>query len=364
MAKKVEAEGQELIIRADNGDIAIIPKNMASKVSALIESGDQESINKVVSSLPTEKNYAEDGTYIVNPEGGDDVVEVQQSAEDLSKIPAGSYLNKEGNGIVDAVNDTSGASTAEQEAEMQRQARITNDKQVAESADQLDSFLTNLDGVDFTKNIERFIDPSTDPNTVYGSQGQLDKSKMPPQIAAAYMNKYRENSAQALAIQKYQQALKDAGGDLYDNKVDSVMGDRSALVYKDWTPLKKFQDLDNYYIENKKSGAQDWSYSKANWDNNTQQFSVTEGSSGISTIPEGSYIHKPYEDKWNPISDYDKKGTAPSYVGSMEEGVYNPNAFSKRGLEAALNSSRKKVQVAEDAANANAEAIGGVVETP
>jgi hypothetical protein len=63
---QVEAERGELLVRNSHGDIAIIPRDKASKVRELLSSGCNDCIDNVVSSLPTLKHYAQDGTVIPN----------------------------------------------------------------------------------------------------------------------------------------------------------------------------------------------------------------------------------------------------------------------------------------------------------
>jgi len=64
--KPVEAEKGEIIIRNSNDDIAIIPKEMYSEVTKLINDGDHVAIDEIVNDLPSYNNYAEDGTVIIN----------------------------------------------------------------------------------------------------------------------------------------------------------------------------------------------------------------------------------------------------------------------------------------------------------
>jgi peptidoglycan hydrolase-like protein with peptidoglycan-binding domain len=61
---KVEAEGGELIIRNSYGDYAIIPKINKIEVQDMIKSGCNNCIDALVATLPTLKEYAEQGTVI------------------------------------------------------------------------------------------------------------------------------------------------------------------------------------------------------------------------------------------------------------------------------------------------------------
>ena len=67
MKKNVEAEGGELIVRNEEGDIAIIPKNRAKEAQGYLDSDDQEGLNGLIRTLPMEENYAEDGTFLASP---------------------------------------------------------------------------------------------------------------------------------------------------------------------------------------------------------------------------------------------------------------------------------------------------------
>ena len=64
MRKQIEAEGSELILRNENGDIVIIPKNMRSKALSLIGNKKHSQMDELVSKLPKMSDYAEDGTII------------------------------------------------------------------------------------------------------------------------------------------------------------------------------------------------------------------------------------------------------------------------------------------------------------
>jgi hypothetical protein len=59
--KQVEAEGKELILRNDDGDIAIIPKKHRDKVKEFIDDNCKECIGFYISKLPSNPDVAEDG---------------------------------------------------------------------------------------------------------------------------------------------------------------------------------------------------------------------------------------------------------------------------------------------------------------
>lgn len=58
----VEAEGQELILSNTHGDKVIIPRDKRVWVQKKLEQGCHECIDKLVATLPTTKDYAQDGS--------------------------------------------------------------------------------------------------------------------------------------------------------------------------------------------------------------------------------------------------------------------------------------------------------------
>ena len=64
MKKHVEVEGGELAVRNKNGDIAIIPKDKAVEVQAMIDDNCHTCLDKYIATLPSMKDYAESGTFI------------------------------------------------------------------------------------------------------------------------------------------------------------------------------------------------------------------------------------------------------------------------------------------------------------
>lgn len=68
MATKVEAEGQEIILRNEAGDMAIIPKALGGRIQQLLDVENYTEIDNIVNSLPSSEDYAEDGSlYIGTP---------------------------------------------------------------------------------------------------------------------------------------------------------------------------------------------------------------------------------------------------------------------------------------------------------
>lgn len=65
---KIEAEGLELILKNKAGDYVIIPKKYRKEVEGMISDGCHGCIDKLVDTLPTMEDYAEDGTLIPNIE--------------------------------------------------------------------------------------------------------------------------------------------------------------------------------------------------------------------------------------------------------------------------------------------------------
>lgn len=66
---EINAEGGEITLQNENGDVAIIPKIHRQKVLGWIKNGDYKSIDELVGTLPTMEDYAEDGS-IYFAEGG------------------------------------------------------------------------------------------------------------------------------------------------------------------------------------------------------------------------------------------------------------------------------------------------------
>ena len=61
-AKKIEAEGSELILRNEHGDYAIIPKKHRLEITDMVKEGCNNCIDAFVEALPTMNDYAEGGT--------------------------------------------------------------------------------------------------------------------------------------------------------------------------------------------------------------------------------------------------------------------------------------------------------------
>lgn len=61
---KIEAEGSELILKNAQGDHVIIPKNLREDVQKMLDEKCDTCIDKIVETLPSMSNYAEDGTLI------------------------------------------------------------------------------------------------------------------------------------------------------------------------------------------------------------------------------------------------------------------------------------------------------------
>jgi len=61
---KIEAEGSELVLKNSHGDIAIIPKKDRNKLIALLNNGCHSCIDNYIKNLPTQEDYAGDGTVV------------------------------------------------------------------------------------------------------------------------------------------------------------------------------------------------------------------------------------------------------------------------------------------------------------
>jgi len=66
MSKKIEAEGNELVLRNEEGDVVIIPKDKREKALEYIKAEDNDSLDVLISELPRMEDYAEDGTLLTN----------------------------------------------------------------------------------------------------------------------------------------------------------------------------------------------------------------------------------------------------------------------------------------------------------
>jgi len=83
---KVEAEGKELIMRSDDGAVAIIPVKDSDRIRDLAELDTDESnamISEYISGLPVESDYVKRGIFVAPEEKKK---EVPMGAEDLSTL--------------------------------------------------------------------------------------------------------------------------------------------------------------------------------------------------------------------------------------------------------------------------------------
>ena len=85
-AKKIEAEGSELILRNEHGDYAIIPKKHRLEVQDMVKSGCHGCIDALVDTLPVMNDYAQDGSLypeepVINPNNPIQLKEVTIKAE-------------------------------------------------------------------------------------------------------------------------------------------------------------------------------------------------------------------------------------------------------------------------------------------
>ena len=70
--KNIEVEGGELILRSAEGHYAIIPAKHRLEVQGMIDDGCEDCLNNYIQTLPKEKDYAEDGTLIIDGESPKD----------------------------------------------------------------------------------------------------------------------------------------------------------------------------------------------------------------------------------------------------------------------------------------------------
>lgn len=69
MAKEVEAEGGELVIKSQEGHFAIIPAKHKAEVLDMLRNGCDGCINKYIQTLPEDSDYAEDGSLLKDEKG-------------------------------------------------------------------------------------------------------------------------------------------------------------------------------------------------------------------------------------------------------------------------------------------------------
>lgn len=62
--KQIEVEGGEVVLKNSYGDVVIIPKDKVSWIEQKISEGCDECVDELVETLPSMKDYAEDGTII------------------------------------------------------------------------------------------------------------------------------------------------------------------------------------------------------------------------------------------------------------------------------------------------------------
>lgn len=66
--KKIEAEGEELILKNEAGDYAIIPKKYRAEAMDMLRGGNHACLDGLIGTLPISEEYAEDGTLLLTDE--------------------------------------------------------------------------------------------------------------------------------------------------------------------------------------------------------------------------------------------------------------------------------------------------------
>jgi hypothetical protein len=64
MKQNIEVEGGELVLQSDEGHFAVIPAKHRREVQDMIKMGCNDCVNAYIQTLPTNEDYAEDGTLI------------------------------------------------------------------------------------------------------------------------------------------------------------------------------------------------------------------------------------------------------------------------------------------------------------
>lgn len=85
---RVEAEGEELVLKNSAGDHVIIPKKYRRKAQRMLERGCHDCIDRMVATLPTVADYAEDGSLYPND---DETTRSYYNTDKTGKINAGPY---------------------------------------------------------------------------------------------------------------------------------------------------------------------------------------------------------------------------------------------------------------------------------
>jgi hypothetical protein len=67
MKQNIEVEGGELVLQSDEGHFAVIPAKHRREVQDMIKMGCNDCVNAYIQTLPTNEDYAEDGT-LINPD--------------------------------------------------------------------------------------------------------------------------------------------------------------------------------------------------------------------------------------------------------------------------------------------------------
>jgi len=89
MNKNIEAEGDELVLRNEYGDIAIIPKNKRRRALNFLVADNNKGLDNIIDKLPTKGQYAEEGLIKTSTPSREQVIEanrpVMPSDEELLK---------------------------------------------------------------------------------------------------------------------------------------------------------------------------------------------------------------------------------------------------------------------------------------
>ena len=145
-AKKIEAEGSELILRNEHGDYAIIPKKHRLEVSDMVKEGCHNCIDSLVETLPVMEDYAQDGSLypeepVINPNSPIKLPEVTVKAEaptyikykqawekenpfDIDKYVEDRFNNPVGREAIKRINEKAWKETLRQEGLKKRQAEL------------------------------------------------------------------------------------------------------------------------------------------------------------------------------------------------------------------------------------------------
>jgi hypothetical protein len=92
---RIEAENNELVVRNDKGDVAIIPRTHRQEALKHLKNGNHKALDELISNLPYMEDYADEGTIIPEdpPKGKSKTVTKNVTSETV--IPKNALMNQQ-----------------------------------------------------------------------------------------------------------------------------------------------------------------------------------------------------------------------------------------------------------------------------